>query len=404
MRRHYQVVIVACCFLLLFANQGLPSTSFGVYQTYLVRLPGVGDLGASLVITVRTLVSLLAIFFVTALYRRFSLRVGAFLMTLCTAGGFLVYGLAGSNLGLLCLGSCLTGVGYGMGGMVASTTLIGNWFHGDVGTAAGVAGVGSGVAGMVIPVAAAAIVRHGSLADAFFFEAALALAIGLTVLALVRSDPAELGLKPFTVEKKPARGGASAAPATRRAPLTRRERVLMMVAVACLGALAVSANYSFSVLLTSEGYAPMAAAALTSVVGASLTAGKFLSGRAFDRLGSRRGSNLFFAALVVGTALCVTVGLGVVDAALAAVLFGAGCALSTTGLAVWALEFSSPEEELKNVRNFEIAYALGGFAFNPLPGVLKTLTGTYTTSFAVFAVCALVAALAVGWVYRARAR
>lgn len=44
-KQHYEAVVAVCCFLILFTNVGLPSTSFSVYQPYLVDLPGVGHSG-----------------------------------------------------------------------------------------------------------------------------------------------------------------------------------------------------------------------------------------------------------------------------------------------------------------------------------------------------------------------
>ena len=58
-KRHYEKVIAACCFLILFTNVGLPSTSFSVFQPYLVDLPGVGNTGGSIIISVRTFMSLI---------------------------------------------------------------------------------------------------------------------------------------------------------------------------------------------------------------------------------------------------------------------------------------------------------------------------------------------------------
>ena len=96
---------------------------------------------------------------------------------------------------------------------------------------------------------------------------------------------------------------------------------------------------------------------------------------------------------MAGAALCANVSAGGVGlACAAAVLFGAGCSLSTTGLSVWSLELTSPAEKMDTVRDFMIAYAFGGFAFNALPGALKAVTGTYEASFAVFAVGSLVSA------------
>ena len=404
MKRHYSAVIVACCFLIMFVNQGLPSTSFNVWQSYLVRVPGVGDGGVAAVLLVRTAVSFLAIFAVTPYYKRLDLRWGVAGATLLTVAGFALYGLAGDRLWLYCAGSVLTGVGYGLGGVVASTALIGNWFAGDVGTAAGIAGVGSGVVGMLVPLAVAPLVRCTSLADAFFVVAAMAAGLGLVVFAFVRSTPQQLGMKPFQVSKKPPRSRRLAArEAAARAfeapaPLPASQRRLMGVALALLGADAVSASGYFSVLLS-------AAAAVTALLGASLALGKFVSGKLFDIIGTRAASALFFAALVAGAALCAFVGIGGVGVACAAaVLFGAGCSLSTTGLSVWALELSAPAEKMSNVRDFMIAYAFGGFAFNALPGALKAVTGTYEAAFAVFAAGSLVSAALVLFVLGRRER
>ena len=45
MKKHYEKVITLCCFLFLFTNVGLTSTSFNVYQPYIIATDGVGDVG-----------------------------------------------------------------------------------------------------------------------------------------------------------------------------------------------------------------------------------------------------------------------------------------------------------------------------------------------------------------------
>lgn len=414
MRRHYQVVIVACCFLIMFVNQGLPSTSFNVWQSYLAKEPGVGDFGVTAVLTVRTAASFLSIFAATPYYRRLDLRRGVALATLLTVAGFALYGVAGRSLVLYCVGSLLTGVGYGLGGVVASTALIGNWFRGDVGTAAGIAGVGSGAAGMLVPLAVAQLVSRFSLGAAFLAVAVLAAAFGLAAVAFVRSTPAQLGMQPFTAkpprsrrfrDKRLAAREAAAQAFEKPAPLSPRHRRIMWAAMALLGADAVSASSYFSVLLSSSGIDLMAVAAVTSALGASLAVSKFLSGKLFDIIGTVPASALFFAALVAGALLCAFVdvgGLGV--AVVAAVLFGAGCALSTTGLSVWSLELSAPSDHMDNVRDFMIAYAFGGFVFNVVPGALKAATGTYESAFAVFVAGSLMCAGLVLYVLVSRER
>ena len=423
MRQHYRIVIVACCFCILFINQGLPATSFNVFQSYLVAMPGVGDLGGSLVLTVRSFVSLVAIFFVSAFYRRFSLRVGVAAATAFTAAGFLAYSLA-RDLALLCLGSVLTGIGYGFGGVVATTMLIGNWYRGHIGTVAGAVGMGSGVASMVMPLAVAAVIARSDLSHAFLMEALLALGLGTVVVALLRSKPQDVGLRPVE-EPAPAAGAVPAAAApTRTAPepsapaaparhpgkvhvgaatLPRADKRLMLAAMVLLGAVAIVGNGYFSVLLTSSGIGLETAALLTAVLGTSLTLSKLACGWVFDLAGARKGSLAFFTVLIVGLLLCSLAGPGgAADGFFAAVFFGVGVALATTGVSVWTLELSAPRDRLGMVRDFQVAYAFGGFAFNLMPGALANATGSYAISYALFAAAAIACALIVGIVYKRR--
>lgn len=441
MRQHYRIVIVACCFCILFINQGLPATSFNVFQSYLVAMPGVGDLGGSLVLTVRSFVSLVAIFFVSAFYRRFSLRVGVAAATAFTAAGFLAYSLA-RDLALLCLGSVLTGIGYGFGGVVATTMLIGNWYRGHIGTVAGAVGMGSGVASMVMPLAVAAVIARSDLSHAFLMEALLALGLGTAVVALLRSKPQDVGLRPVeepAPAAPPAAPAAGAAPAatpptagaspaaaapTRTAPepgapaaparhpgkvhvgaatLPRADKRLMLAAMVLLGAVAIVGNGYFSVLLTSSGIGLETAALLTAVLGTSLTLSKLACGWVFDLAGARKGSLAFFTVLIVGLLLCSLAGPGgAADGFFAAVFFGVGVALATTGVSVWTLELSAPRDRLGMVRDFQVAYAFGGFAFNLMPGALANATGSYAISYALFAAAAIACALIVGIVYKRR--
>lgn len=410
MKAHYQNVIVACCFLIMFINQGLPSTSFSVWQSYLVDVPGVGNNGMTAILLTRTLVSFVAIFFVSRYYRMVSLRRGVVIATVFTIAGFAAFGLAGHNLAVYCVGSVLAGVGYGFGGTVATTAIIGNWFKGDLGTAAGISGVGSGVASIVVPLMVAQIVLHLSLPWAFLAVAVLALILLAFVACFLRADPADMGLEPFVVQKMARAGRLAQKEAQAQADevphaLPRVQWAMVLVAMALLGADAISASNYFSITLSTSGVDLMAAAAITALMGVSLTVSKFLSGKLFDIIGTFWASLVFFGALIVGAALCAFVGVGGIGvAAAAAVLFGAGCALSTTGLSVWSIEFSSPGNDMNSVRDYMIAYSFGGFVFNALPGCMKNLTGTYESSFIVFAAGSFICAVLVLWVLKRRHR
>ena len=60
MKSHYEKIIVTCCFLSLFVNIGLNSTSFAVYQPYIVSMPDIGDAAGSIILSTRILVSAVA--------------------------------------------------------------------------------------------------------------------------------------------------------------------------------------------------------------------------------------------------------------------------------------------------------------------------------------------------------
>ena len=303
-KRHYEKVIAACCFLILFTNVGLPSTSFSVFQPYLVDLPGVGNTGGSIIISVRTFMSLIGMLVVGRYYDLLNCRVGAFLASLCVCAGFFLYSQnTGSFIGL-CAGSVFTGLGYGLGGMIASTMLINRWFRSNVATVAGIAAVGSGVAAVILPNVAVALIGTYSLSVAFLFESALALVLGVLVFLLLRNYPRDLGLKPYEApEGKKAGKPGRARAARRNRNVPEKLAPLVLVAMTFVGCISVGGTSYLAVLFTSEGFSAEGAAALVALCGGCLTVAKLASGVVFDRVGTKRGSMFFFALFIGGTLL-----------------------------------------------------------------------------------------------------
>lgn len=404
MRQHYERIIVACAFLLLFVNVGFTSTAFSVYQSYLVELPGVGNVGGSFIVTIRTLVALVCMFFTGFYFTHLRPRLGFFIATMCTVASFILYAFA-QNMGGLCLASVLAGMGYGFGGMVASTYLVGNWFHGKVGSVSGIVTMGSGAAAIFMPLLAAWLIETYSLSTAFFVEGLIALVIALAIFTFVRSTPYEVGLEPIEPTQDRSRAKS------RRTPRHPKEKlssvhlpgasyVSMLVALVLLGGVSVAGYNYFGILLTTQGIDPAVAAILISIAGIFLTLSKFAVGIVCDRFGTFAGSFLFFVLLIGALVLCSLIGKGgVPEAAFAAVILGIGMPLGTTGISLWSLELSSPEQMLKTIKRFQIAYAFGGFAFNMMPGILSQLTGTYRTTYEVLSVMAIICAAIVLVVY-----
>lgn len=452
-RTNYKPIIVACAFLLLFVNTGFTSTSFSIYQSHIVDMPGVGDVGGSVVVTVRTFVALICMFFTGFYYRRINPRIGFFIATLFTALAFALFGYA-QTLGGLCFASVFAGIGYGFGGMVASTFLIGNWFRGKVGSVSGIATMGSGVAAIIIPLLAGWLIDAFSLSVAFYVEAALAFVIAVLIVMLVRSKPEDIGQQPFAAKAKADTKtlAENAAEASEKSveeaieegaqnnkahdhqtsssnrhkhhhfhrvhhshhlgpfaqpkvslssvPLPKGAYWAMIFALVLLGGVSVAGYNYFGILLTTQGIDLGIAAVLISLAGVFLTLSKFVVGVVCDKFGTLAGSFVFFILLIVSMLLCALVGIGgVPEAAAAAVVLGIGMPLGTTGIALWSLELSSAEQMLKTIRHFQLAYAFGGFIFNLMPGVLCSITGTYTTSYFIMMGMTIVCMIIVVTVY-----
>lgn len=405
MRKHYEKVIVACCFLLMFCNVGLPSTSFSVYQPYIVALPGVGDAAGSFIIGVRTFVSLICMIFVGRFYAVLDCRKGCFIAALCTAAGMLLFGFA-TSFPALCLAAAVCGAGYGLGGMIGCTLLVNRWFRTDVGTAVGIVAVGSGVANILVPLAAERIISAISLSVSFWAEAGLALAIGCLVFALLRNRPADMGLEPYVNPKAAlqARAANADAPGADRSParpidtgvpLPAPAFRLFFVAMMFVGAICVAAPTFLSVLLVSEGYSHAFGALMISVTGISLTVSKFCTGEIFDKLGAIRGTFISLGGFTVGILLlCAAAGGNTAMAVAGVVLFGAGVAIGSVGIPIWSMHLSTPEQRGDIIRRFQVGYALGSFLFNLVPGVLMDLTGSYVPAYLIMAVMSA-AALAI---------
>ena len=268
-----------------------------------MAMPGIGDTGGSLILSVRTLVSLLAMTVVDRYYRLLDVRRGVFLTCLFTCGGFLIYSVAAS-LPVFFAGAVFLGLGYGLGGNVAMTYLANRWFASGIGTVVGFAAMGSGLASIVMPLMVVRVIEGLSLQAAFVVEGIIAGLIGLLVFALIRNGPSEMGLRPH--ESKDGKGRK--AHANRQAP--KAERALLLAAIAMVGVFSCGAITYLSVLATSSGFTPVFAATLASASGVALTLAKVVAGELFDRLGAPLASGVMFAFALVGFALACTVGSG----------------------------------------------------------------------------------------------
>ncbi|MCI9155591.1 MAG: MFS transporter [Lawsonibacter sp.] len=383
--------------VMLFSAMGLGSNVYSVYQPYIIAQGGFTNAQAAWIITVRSLFIVLGMLSAGWLCRRLGIRntvSGA--MVLLALSRFL-FGAAGSLPAYLGA-AALTGLAYSWAGMIPLTLLINSWFRSRNAFALGLASAGSGLATILIPAPLTWLIENQGLRGAFQAEGGLVLVLGAAVYALVRDDPARLGLEPYCQGQEVQR-----APARRPAPggMTPPFWALYLLAVFLTGAPTGIGISNVGVLYTTEGFDPGTVAALVSCVGLALMAGKMLYGELADRLGGRLASYLLYAAALLAYGLlCLAPNGSRLCAYAATALFGLALPLSNVSYSVWARDFLGDEGFAKGLKWSQSLYALGIMVFGPIPGWMADRTGGYVSSYLLFLAMMALSWLLIALVYR----
>ena len=297
-------------------------------------------------------------------------------------------------------GPVFTGLGYGLGGMIASTMLINRWFRSNVATVAGIAAVGSGVAAVILPNVTVALIGTYSLSAAFLFESALALVLGVLVFLLLRNYPRDLGLEPYEApEGKKAGKPGRARAARRNRNVPEKLAPLVLVAMTFVGCISVGGTSYLAVLFTSEGFFRRGCGGTRGAVRWLPYGCQARKRVVFDRVGTKRGSMFFFRPVRRWHVAALPVGYGERGA----------CGRWRVPLRVvlpsvpWAYpfvdRFAPKGREAKTIKNFQLCYALGGFIFTFLPGFLAEAFGTYLVTYVILLAMIAFAAVVVVGVY-----
>lgn len=403
-RNGYCWVVCAVATLLLFVTMGTVSNGFSVFLPYIMDHQGLTHAQTSSLVTLRCLVSFFAMLGIGVYYRKVSLRIGTAIAAACAGLAFLLYSMA-ETYAVFCIGAAVSGLSYGLGSMIPVSILMNRWFVRHKALALSICATGSGIATIVLPPVTTLLVERLSMTAAFRIEA-IGIFIAVAVIALfLRSDPADLGLRPFgQTEEGAAQEGAAALPVSKG--LTPQMWALMGCVSLFMGALANPGFSHLSVLFTSEGFSPGVVAAIISGTGAMLTLGKIVYGQTTDRIGGCRSSLLFGSLLLVGYLLCCLAFLGSIPLCVATVLcIGVGYPIATIGPSVWANDLASPDRYPAVVRRLQVIYAGGALLFANVPGILADwFGGSYVPAFLVFSAFLALALLLIAVTYRIEQR
>lgn len=184
---------------------------------------------------------------------------------------------------------------------VIPMTLTARWFVRKRGIMTGIVKVGTGAGQMIMPLAAGLLILHYGWRTASILMGLAAACILGCAGALVRRDPAQMGMMPDGGEG-PSGGrtglkehGLSLRQAARTAPLWLF-CAMNLVVCSCLMTILLHIVPHGSDL----GLTPIESAGLLSTIGGMSMAGRMLTGFAIDRLGNRRSVTLCLCLLIVG--------------------------------------------------------------------------------------------------------
>lgn len=404
-RNDYCWVVCAVATLLLFVTMGTVSNGFSVFLPYIMDHQGLTHAQTSSLITLRCLVSFFAMLGIGLYYRRVSLRIGTAIAAACAGVSFLLYSMA-TTYQAFCIGAAISGLSYGLGSMIPVSILMNRWFVRHRALALSICATGSGIATIVLPPVTTLLVERLSMAAAFRIEA-IGIFVAVAIIALLlRSDPADLGLRPFGQTESPAtqEEGPAAPPVSKT--LTPQMWALMGCVSLAMGALANPGFSHLSVLFSSEGFSSGVVAAIISGTGVMITIGKVFYGQLTDRVGGCRSSLLFGALLLAGYLLCCLAFLGSLPLCAVTVLcIGVGYPIATIGPSVWANDLSSPDRYPTVIRRLQVIYAGGALLFANVPGILADWSGgSYVPAFLLFSAFLALALVLIAITYRIERR
>jgi MFS family permease len=319
---------------------------------------------------------------VDAYHSRLGIRLGVTIASLIEAASFFLFGASNGFWGY-CFAAALSGISYGLGGMVPASILINRWFHSHKALALSLCTSATGIAAATVPLAMIWVITQMSLQTAFWVVACFLIASSGVIFLFIRNKPQDKGMQPLSTDQANLPGDHQYAEISP----TRGMMACMYVAVLLIGGVALGTAPNFSVLYIEEGFDSLSVSYLISVFGISLMAGKGVYGYFTDRLGVYKSGFFFFSIWITATFLSCLAGVANFAVALLSMfLYGVGMPIGTVGLSIFAKDISTSQRYEKTVKNFQFLYVLGSILSGPLVGIIADATNSYVPAYVFFSV------------------
>ncbi|MBQ7175324.1 MAG: MFS transporter [Lachnospiraceae bacterium] len=397
---------------MMFCCNGIIFNVFSVFLPFIKHSFALSNTQFSVMITCRSLSSLLSISLCGSYYRHLSLRTGMFLASMICVTALFCYTFAGSYKVLLA-GAVLSGLGYGLGTNVPIAMMLGRWFVYRRNFAMSLVSMATSIALVGFPSAVTWLVGKYSLGYALALVAILDLCVAVAGISLLRNHPDDLGLLPYGKSEDSSETHEREAEQTvdntkKRQParmlhscgVTKEDWLLLGPAILLLGAVAWTAAGYMTVLFDSIGVRPHLIAISMTVYGMSLLVAKLIYGWLTDVLGSYLCNWFYCLMLILGCILLCMGGRFPLAVWLGSAALGIGMTVSIVGLVAWAGDLGTSEQYNTLIQRFQFLLTVGGILFTTAPGVIADHAGgSYIPAYMILAVFSLLFTVSIQLLY-----
>lgn len=387
--KHYRWIICLAGTLALFCSSGLLATGFNVYTPYLISVGGLTNAEVSVVLMVRNLFSLMSMFIVVPIIRKVDIRLNLTGASLIAAAALFCCSVA-KNFAMFCAAMALSGLAYGLGGMVSVSVIIKRWFADHEGLALGICAAGTGLSSVIGSPIITAMIERRSMQYALRCETLFLVLMAGLLFLVVRNYPSKEKQAQVQAERQTK---ISARGQRETFHLSNGQKLCMFLGTLLCG-MSYNASPFVTILFREKAFDAGAVGWMASFMGLTLCIGKCVYGAAADRLGRIRAGNLFYSFYVLGLVLCAAcLPKSAVMAYGGLALLGMGFPMLSVGLSELAAGTAHEEYYADAVRQLQTAYMLGTVVFATVPGMMADWSGSYVPSYWVLALIALAAAI-----------
>lgn len=393
-KRYYGWIIVLSCVILSASSTGLLSFFNALFVSLVTQSLHISRTAFMMTGTFSTVSTMLVMPFVGAFFKRYSMKSLLLLGGIMGSGAHFCYSFSPSVTGFY-IGSIIAGFSSCFFGTVPMAILLANWFNEKRGFVTGIAFTGSGiVAALFSPILSTIITQYGWRTGYRVIGISILVLMIPTSLFLVKEDPETMGLKAYGSAPSFPNHPKTESGFSRRQVFSTLPFWVFSVAVFLLGMITMATQQQLVAYWQDTGSSARYAATMYSVVMFTGMLSKILLGSVYDKTGVRFASiiSCSIAAAAMLSLLFFTNGKSVV---IPAILFGMTTSVQIIVSTILTSKFFGKKDYGSIYGIITTILYLGISVGIPLSALLFDVSGTYKTTWILFAILAVIALICI---------